>query len=186
MSWGPDTAGKRRGVARFSLTTTSGAESAWREAPPDPLDDPDLYDGLLWRRSLAYLLDVVALALLMAVAWLLLSIAGILTFGLLTPLGAAILALLPAAYHTYFIGSGGATPGMRFFDVELRSWTGQPPDYFQAFLQTALFYTTVLLTSWLILVVCLFNDRRRALHDYLAGTIGVRHSRVQVSLYQPA
>jgi uncharacterized RDD family membrane protein YckC len=33
-------------------------------------------------------------------------------------------------------------------------------------------------TGFLVLVVALFNDRQRTLHDYLAGTLGVRRSRL--------
>ncbi len=165
-------------MARFNLPSLSGPDAAWSEAPPDPLDDPDLYDGVIWRRAAAYLMDVVAIAVLCVLAWVALSLLAALSFGLLFPLQVTVIALLPVAYHTYFIGSTGATPGMRFFDIELRSWTGSRPEYFQAFLQTVLFYMTTLLTSWLILLVALFNDRGRTLHDFMAGTLGVRHSRI--------
>ena len=165
-------------MIRLNLPSTEGRDAAWNEVPPDPLDDPDLYDGLIWRRSGAYLLDIMAIAVLFAVAWFLLGMLTVLSLGLLLPIKVAALALLPTGYHTYFLGSGAATPGMRFFDVELRSWTGRRPDYFQAFLQTVLFYTTISLTAFLVLGVALFNDRRRTLHDFLAGTVAVRHSRL--------
>ena len=128
---------------------------------------------MIWRRAAAYLMDVVAIAVLCVLAWVALSLLAALSFGLLFPLQVTVIALLPVAYHTYFIGSTGATPGMRFFDIELRSWTGSRPEYFQAFLQTVLFYMTTLLTSWLILLVALFNDRGRCLHDYLSGCVVV-------------
>ena len=37
------------------------------------------------------------------------------------------------------------------------------------------------MTSGLVLLVALFNDRRRTLHDILAGTVMVRTSRVMVN-----
>jgi uncharacterized RDD family membrane protein YckC len=154
------------------------ADAPWTGAPPDPLDEPALYDGLLWRRPIAYLLDLVLIALAAFAVWALLGLLSILSFGLLLPLQVVVLTLLPLAYHTWFIGSRGATPGMRLLDVELRSWTGARPDYTRAALQTALFYVTVALTTWLVLIVALFNDRRRTVHDYLGGTVGVRHSRI--------
>lgn len=173
-------------MARFNLPSLNTVDAAWSDAPPDPLDDPDLYDGIVWRRSLAYLLDVVVLAVLGLIVWLGLGLLAVLSFGLLFPLQITAVALLPAAYHTFFLGSAGATPGMRFFDVEVRSWIGWRPDYVQAFLQTVLFYATVALTSWLILVVVVFNDRRRTLHDFMAGTVCVRHSRVMTDTLQIA
>lgn len=153
------------------------AGAAWEEAPPDPLERPELYDGLIWRRVVAYILDVLLIAGLSLCAWVVFGLAGILSFGLLTPLGIMALAVLPVAYHSFFLGRQGATPGMRIFDVEVRSWTGGRPDYFQAFLVTVLFYTTVAVTAWLVLAVALFNDRRRTLHDFLAGTVAVRRTR---------
>ena len=168
-------------MAKRTLPDRAQADAAWETAPPDPLDDPDLYDGLPWRRPLAYLLDASIVAVAAFVLWLALGLLTILSLGLLFPVKVVALAVLPIAYHTYFIGAGGATPGMRFFDVEVRTWTGARPDYARGFLMTVLFYATVTLTSWLILALCLFNDRRRTLHDYLAGTVAVRHTRVPVA-----
>ena len=65
---------------------------------------------------------------------------------------------------------------MAALDVEVRSWNGRRPDLLQAFIQTAVFYLTVAVTSWLILLVALFTNRNRTLHDYLAGTLAVRGS----------
>ena len=173
-------------MIRLNLPSKSVRDAAWSDAPPDPLDDPDLYDGVIWRRCGAYLLDVLAIAVLFLAAWFVLTFFTVISLGLLAPLEVAALALLPTAYHTWFIGSSGATPGMRFFDIELRSWTGQRPDLFQAFLQTVLFYTTISLTAFVILAVALFNNRARTLHDFLAGTVGVRHSRLQPEGYRTA
>jgi uncharacterized RDD family membrane protein YckC len=116
------------------------------------------------------------LGILAAALWFALGLLTLVTFGLLFPLQIAALALLPLAYHTLFLAYRGQTLGMAALDVEVRAWTGRRPDLFQAFVQTALFYLTVALTSWLILLVALFNDRRRTLHDYLAGTLAVRRS----------
>lgn len=158
-----------------SLTLT---DAAWRDAPPDPLDRPELYDGLVWRRTIGYLVDVALIAVLLLCAWMVVGLAGVLTFGLLAPLGVAVLALLPVAYHSLSIGWHGATPGMALFDLEVRSWTGHSPDLAQAFLVTVLFFMSVALSAWLILAVALFNERRRTVHDYLAGTVLVRRSRL--------
>ena len=168
-------------MAKIQLPARVRADAAWDAVPPDPLDDPDLYDGLLWRRPMAYLLDVLIIGVAAFLLWIALGLLTVLSFGLLLPIKVAALALLPVAYHTYFIGQDGATLGMRFFDVEVRTWTGGQPDFLQAFLMTVAFYMTVTLTTWLILAFCLFNDRRRTLHDYLAGTVVVRHTRVLVT-----
>lgn len=161
-------------------------DAAWRDGPPGSLDDPDLYDGILWRRAIGYLVDVVVLSILMICAWIALGLLTVLSLGLLFPVKIIALAVLPVAYHTYFIGNGGATPGMRFMDVEVRTWLGRRPDYVQAFLMTVMFYASVAITGWLILLFALFNDRHRTAHDFLSGTLGVRHSRLAAADPQTA
>lgn len=151
------------------------ADAAWHDAPPDPLDDPDLYDGLMFRRVLGYGLDVLLIMAVLAG----LSLIGFLTFGLLTPFVLLIGPLVPLVYHSAFIAHSGATPGMAFMDVEVRAWDGRRPDYLQAFIMTVVFYLTAVLTSWLVLLVALFNDRHRTLHDYLSGLLALRSSRLR-------
>jgi uncharacterized RDD family membrane protein YckC len=83
--------------------------------------------------------------------------------------------LIPLAYHTLLLsGPWSATVGMRLFDVELRSVSGERPGFLQALAQTALFYVTVGATCSLILVIALLNRHKRTLHDWLAGTVVVR------------
>ena len=83
--------------------------------------------------------------------------------------------LIPLAYHTLLLsGPRSATVGMRLFDVELRSVTGERPGFLQALIQTALFYITVGATCSLILLLVLFSRHKRTLHDMLAGTVVVR------------
>ncbi len=159
-------------MAKFELPSTVVRDAAWLDEPPDPLDDPQLYDGLIGRRILGYLIDVAVLMMLAGGLWLL----NMLTLFLLSPVILPLLGLLPLAYHSFFVGRNGATPGMNFLDLEVRSWTGGPPDYIQAIILTVLFYLS--LTLWPVLIFALFNERRRMLHDYLAGTITVRRSRL--------
>jgi uncharacterized RDD family membrane protein YckC len=84
------------------------------------------------------------------------------------------MALWPILYQSFFLIIRGATPGMRLFDLELRDWNGNKAEPFQAVLVVILFYVTIWMTAWLILLVILFTERSRALHDILAGTLVVR------------
>ena len=158
----------------------------WKGVPPDPLAHPALYDGLVWRRLLAYLFDCAIIALLLMAGWVSLTILGVLSFGLLLPLMPVLIALIPVVYHAVQVGGRHhATLGMRLFDLEVRSWTGGVPDVWQGFLMAALFYTTLALTCSLILLVVLFNDRRRTIHDYLSGVVVVRRT-MSARLIAPA
>jgi uncharacterized RDD family membrane protein YckC len=169
------------GLPSLRLGQGDSGHAAWDQAPPDALAEPDLYDGVLPRRAVAYVLDLALIATLTVGLWLVFGVAGVLTFGALTPLGLVVLAVLPVGYHTFFIGRDGATPGMRIFDLEVRGWTGRPADYSQAFLTTVLFYASVSMTVWLVLLVPLFTDRNRTLHDILAGTIVLRRARLRAA-----
>jgi uncharacterized RDD family membrane protein YckC len=147
---------------------------AWTGEPPQPFASPEYYRGVLVRRVFAYWVDLLCIALLVAFAWIVLWVLAIVSLGLLSPL-LLILGLIPVLYHTITIGGPhSATPGMRLSSVEVRSWTGERPSYLQAFVQTVLFYVTVYPTWSLVLLVALFNERRRTLHDILAGTLVIR------------
>jgi len=135
---------------------------------------PDIYDGILLKRMLAYGVDFVILGLLFAVGWLALSVATVLTFGLLAPLIALFGLVLAHCYHGLLVGGpGAATLGMRLFGIHVRSMDGRRPTLLQAFLMAIVFYATVPTTGWLILLVVFLNKRRRALHDLLSGTVVV-------------
>ncbi len=146
------------------------------DAIPDPMIEPQAYEGLVGRRVVAYGIDVVIIAIAAGILWLILGTATLLSFGLLAPLQAVAMVLLPFAYHIVLIaGPHSATWGMRFMDVEVRSITdGRRPTVLQAVLQVVIFYASIALTSSLILLLAFFNPRRRTLHDYAAGTIVLR------------
>ncbi len=62
---------------------------------------------------------------------------------------------------------------MRFMGIEVRRWFGGYPNLPQAFAITILFYRSIAVTIWLILLLSLFSDARRCLHDLLTGTVVV-------------
>lgn len=138
---------------------------------PDPLERPELYDGLLWRRSVAFCVD----ALLLFGVLLVLMVFNVLTFfifaGLIFLIWAAPLFVL---YDTLTVGSAAsATFGMRLMGVQVRSWDGGRATYLHALIASALFWFLVPLTCGLILLVAPFSDRRRHVHDMLSGTVFV-------------
>lgn len=141
----------------------------------DPFSDPAQFEGLLWRRSLAYVVDLAVLAGLLTIYWIALAVLTVATLGLITPLLVLLAAAIPVAYHTLTIGGpGSATLGMRLFGLQVRIWNGGKPGYIQALLHTAVFYVTTSFTGGLILLWPLFSNRRRCLHDQLCGTMVVR------------
>lgn len=159
-------------MERSILPIGLAAQQRWQGKAPDPIARPEYYEGVVARRVLAYLVDLALIALGLGVLWLLVGALTVMSFGLLGPLLWSTLALVPLAYHTLLIGGEeSATLGMRLFRIEVRAWDGRRPGYPQAALVTVVFYVSVALTSWLVLVVALFNPQRRTLHDYLCGTV---------------
>ncbi len=154
-----------------SLSLSLGSES---EAIS--MEDLALYDDVLVRRSFAYLIDIIILAVVMGVAMLVMSIATVITLGLFAPFKLAILVLMPFAYHSFFIGRYGATLGMSFMDLEVRTTEGRQVDYIQAALMTILFYVSIGVTGLVILIVALFNQKGRTMHDYFSDSVVVRRS----------
>ena len=147
---------------------------AWAGDPPEPFAAPEYYRGVLSRRVLAYCLDLLVIAGLMALLWFVFWGLVIATLGMLFPIWVAW-GLIPAAYHTLLIGGPrSATLGMRACGIEVRSWTGDRPDHLQALVQTVLFYVSTAATCSLILLVALFERRRRTVHDMVAGTLVIR------------
>lgn len=150
----------------------SDARLDWRSAGSFGMniDRDELYEGVVWRRVAAYLIDVMVMLVAFGALWVLVF----LSFGILS--GLLVLApLVPLGYHTLMIaGSRSATLGMQFMSLEVRGQAGQRPELLQAFVMAALFYLSVAFTSWLILIAALFNDRRHCVHDYLSGTVVIR------------
>jgi uncharacterized RDD family membrane protein YckC len=134
----------------------------WESGAPDALAFPEYFDGIAFKRVIAYFIDALIILAIMGGVWIVFSILTAMSLGLLAPL----------LYHTLTIGADdSATYGMRLLGVTVRTWDGRKPGYLQAALNTVVFYASVGLTGWLILVVALFNDRRRTLHDFLCGTV---------------
>ena len=148
---------------------------------PDPALYPALFDGVLWRRTLAYLIDAVCIGAIVFVSWVVFMIVLLLSLGLLWP-AVWLLGLIPLAYHTLLVsGPHAATFGMRVFDLQLRSWDGERPVFLQALAHAVLFYLTVGATFLLVLLFALFNRRKRTLHDVLSGMLMVRRGAAELA-----
>ena len=144
----------------------------------DPAARPELFEGVIARRVVAYLIDVVFICLLFIPAVAVAFVLKILSAGFLAPVIGLFLLLIPLAYHTATIGGpSSATPGMALMGIEVRRMDGGRPDYVLAGILTVAFYVSVMVTTWLILLVALFNGRGRTVHDFLCGTIAIRSPR---------
>lgn len=144
---------------------------------PDPRSAPELFEGLLSRRVIAYFIDLaIILALMVGVV-----LAGLI-LGLVT-LGAAFVAIpvaLPIALVTYYAVTLGsfrrATVGMQLMDIVLTPTRGAPLDGWRAFFHPLLFWITCWILPPFSYFVALFTPRRQLIHDLVLGTLMVRKS----------
>jgi uncharacterized RDD family membrane protein YckC len=137
-------------------------------------DEYSLTRGVMSRRVIGWFVDLLLLALIMVVLWVVFMLFGLLTLGLGFPLLGA-LPFVPFCYHILFLaGPSSGTPGQRIMGLLVRRNDdfGQP-SALQAVISTIVFYLT-LVTSGLLLLVALITFRHRTLHDLVSGLVVVR------------
>lgn len=154
------------------------AHSIEAEFVPARLDDVRAYDGVRTRRVLGFLFDYLIVALLVVPFGIAVFFAGLLTFGLAWSLFAVLVPAVALFYvWTTLGGPHQATPGMRLTGVRLDRLDGRPVDGMLAVVHAVLFWAgNVVLTPFVVLV-SLFSDRKRTLHDLLLGTVVTRADR---------
>ncbi|WP_213741073.1 RDD family protein [Bradyrhizobium sp. dw_411] len=188
MSYGGNGGGSNTGN-RTAGNTTAGnttAGGAWRSdggVPPhafDPLMQPELFRGVLTRRFFACLIDLVVLSVPVILGYIFIAVFGVITLGLGWVLfwiawpASVIWAIV--YYGASLGGPHSATIGMRVMDLELRTWYGAPGYFVLGAMHAVLFWVSVSVLSPLVLLVGLFNGRRRLLHDIVLGTVIINSS----------
>ena len=137
----------------------------------DPVTQPQLFAGLIGKRSMAFIVDFV---IIMVLAFLF----GIVTLGLGWVLLPAIL-LVFLAYNAFTVGGAkSATLGQRLMGLEVRMWYGGKVSPLIAGFHALLFwFSASTFILWLVNVLWAFFDvRKRCAHDILAGVIVVNRS----------
>jgi uncharacterized RDD family membrane protein YckC len=136
------------------------------------------YDGVLSRRVLAFVIDYAVVGLLMIPAYVLAFLFALLTLGLGFYIFPVLFFIIAALYFGISLSSTGqATPGMRVMDLMMVSDSGRPIDFFTAILHLVVFWILNSVLTPFILLVGLFTERGRLLHDIALGTVSVRASR---------
>jgi uncharacterized RDD family membrane protein YckC len=146
----------------------------------DPDLNPELFEGVLSRRIVAFFVDFLVIAAPIALAAMFIFAFGIVTLGL----GWALYWLLPAASVIWALvyfgatlgGPRSATIGMRVMDLEMRTWYGAPAYFVLGAVHAIAFWFTVSFFSPFVLLVAFFNQRRRLLHDIVLGTVVINNA----------
>jgi uncharacterized RDD family membrane protein YckC len=146
----------------------------------DPAANPELFEGVLARRIVAFMIDFLVIAAPVVLGAMFIFAFGIVTLGL----GWALYWLLPPAsvvwavvYFGFSIGGPrSASIGMRIMDLELRTWYGAPGYFVLGAVHAIAFWFSVSAFTPFILLVCFFNERRRLLHDIVLGTVIINNA----------
>jgi uncharacterized RDD family membrane protein YckC len=155
----------------------------------DPYAQPELFRGVLSRRFFAFLVDLVILSLPVILAVILIAVFGVITLGL----GWTLFWLVSPAsviwavvyYGASLGGPHSATVGMRMMGLQMRTFSGEPGYFVLGCAHAVLYWVSVSLLTPFIVLVGLFNARRRLLHDILLGTVVINTSALAVPA-QPA
>lgn len=137
--------------------------------------DHALLDGIRSRRIMAFVADYIIIAVLSAIAYVVVGVLGVLTFGLAWLLYAVLIPLIAIAYVGLTLGGPKqATIGMQFFAIKIARLDGQKIDGMLAVLHSILFWAAHVMLTPFILLVSLFSSKKRLIQDILLGTVIIR------------
>ena len=152
----------------------------------DPATHPELFEGVLARRLIAFVIDLIVVAIPIVFLAILIFAFGVVTLGfgwLLFWLVSPISVIWAIVYFGVTLGSPrSASIGMRVMEIEMRTWYGAPAYFVLGAIHVVAFWFSVSFFTPLILLVCFFNHRRRLLHDIVLGTIIVNNAERAQSL----
>lgn len=142
------------------------------------LEDVHSYEGVRTRRILAFVIDYFIVALLTIPFAILVFLFGLLTLGLGWMLFSILVPTVAILYIWNTLGSKDqATTGMKMMGIRLDRLDGSRIDGLTAVVHSVLFWAGNVILSPLVLLVSLFSDRKRTLHDLLLGTVVSRSGR---------
>ncbi|MDB5616892.1 RDD family protein [Tardiphaga sp.] len=170
------------------------SNTTWRSGPApggayDPWTNPQLFSGVLTRRTFAFLIDLLVISIPVVLAVIFIAVFGLVTLGLgwgLFWLVSPATVIWPIIYYGMSLGGPhSATWGMRVMNLQMRTFSGTPGYFVLGCAHAVLFWASVSFLTPLVLVVGLLNGRRQLLHDLVLGTVVVNNS-AQMQMAQPA
>jgi uncharacterized RDD family membrane protein YckC len=145
----------------------------------DPVTQPELFAGVLERRVMAFLIDVIVIAVPLGVLAVFIVMFGLVTLGLgffLFFIYGPICVVWALVYSGMTLGSpASATLGMRMMDLEMRTWYGAPCYFVLGAVHAVGFWLSASFLTPFVLLVGLLNPRKRLLHDIVLGTIVINN-----------
>jgi len=153
------------------------SDTEFAERPAfDPVRQAVLFDGVIGKRVVAFIIDAIIIGVLWAIAVLAVTILGVLTLGLAWLLFGLIFPAVGLGYNAITIGGpSSATIGQRLMGLEWRTWYGGKVTPLIAAFHALLFWFSLVIFCP-ILLWALFDPQKRCLHDILAGVVAINRT----------
>ena len=135
---------------------------------PDPKTDAQFYEGVPFKRLLAWIIDLLVVLSLTVVLM-------ILTVGIYAFWAFAGWFLLSFVYRVLTLSGGSATLGMRLVGIEIRNSEGDLLSGSEALGHTALYSLIFIIPFGTIVnvILMLVNERGQGLHDLFLGSTAI-------------
>lgn len=133
---------------------------------PDPFHQPEFYEGVPFKRLIAWIIDTGLIAVISVLI-------AVLTIGIGFFVFAFLLMVVGFAYRVITLTNGSATWGMRIMSMEIRDAQDRPLSLGLAFLHT-LGYSlsvTVMIVQVVSIVFMCTSARAQGLTDVFLGTV---------------
>jgi uncharacterized RDD family membrane protein YckC len=137
-------------------------------ALPDPVHQPEFYEGVVTRRALAWIVDILVIT---AFTFL----AGIVTLTAAFFLWPIAFLAIGALYRVGTLASRSATWGMRMMGIELRNHRGERFDGVESALHVGGYYASMsfVLPALASIGAMLVTERRQGLTDLVLGSAAI-------------
>ena len=158
-------------TSQHTLPPRTGENFADQPHAYDPVTEPRPFQSVIRKRSVAFIIDAVIIAVLWAIAIAVVAVLGIVTLGLAWLLFGLVFPAVGLGYNALTIGGpNSATIGQRMMGLEVRMWFGGKVTPLIAAFHALLFWFS-LVVFCPILLWAFFDPRKRCLHDILAGVV---------------
>jgi len=152
-------------------TTPTETSFAGQPHAYNPITDPQLFASVIRKRCVAFLIDAIIIAALSLLGFAAVAILGVLTLGLGWLLFGLVFPLVGLGYNALTIGGpNSATIGQRMMGLTVPMWYGGKVTPLIAAFHALLFWFSLVI-FFPILFWAFFDERKRCLHDILAGVL---------------
>ena len=156
---------------QHTLPPRSGTDFSEQPHAYDPVTQPRRFEAVIRKRTVAFIVDAIIILVLTTIAYVVVALLGIITLGLAWLLFGLVFPAVGLGYNALTVGGpNSATIGQRMMGLEVRMWFGGKVTPLIAAFHALLFWFSFVIFCP-ILLWAFFDQRKRCLHDILAGVV---------------